>query len=439
MRYRPQMFPTSRAAPLCLLALLLLASACRSSATLPGVLVEPLPNSVNQVDATWWGYNQTKIVRRGDRVVTYSIKNDVDAGAPLQFTLYQKLGDGPWIAGASLNTSRPGNLLVDAAGAIHALVFEAFDMTVNDSIGSLRHYTFANPDDITDFTEETAIDNDGGAETVNIRVGGAIGPDDALYAGFGLDQPAPLDQTEQLYQRAPGDSPWSASIAGTQLGHDFYYPYVLPLRDGGVAQLAIQDDYVADAGPAYGNQTSNIYQMVQYFGRSGGAWSQDSLIDLRGNALAAQRLALLQTSDFYQAEDGSIHAVTAEYLDPQQAYFTTTMRHDVLQSGAWTSGALPMPDGSCNWIRLFESGGRMFTLCQTYDSLYVRAVNGAVSAKIAFPGPITGGYPYLAAPRTGTLASESYIDIAVISGDVTAYPRGPAYYVRIPKASLSGI
>ena len=103
-------------------------AACHSYVALPGVLVEPLPGSVNQFNGTWWGYNQTKLVRRGNRVVTYVIKNDVPAGTALEFTLYQKLGDGPWTAGASLPTSRPGNLLVDSAGAIHALVFEAANM-----------------------------------------------------------------------------------------------------------------------------------------------------------------------------------------------------------------------------------------------------------------------------------------------------------------------
>ncbi len=440
--HRPRMCTVVFRAALTRAALLLalgLVSACHSTVALPGVLVEPLPGSVNQFNGTWWGYNQTKLVRRGNRVVTYVIKNDFPAGTPLEFALYQKLGDAPWTPGAALPTSRPGNLLVDAAGAIHALVFEAADMSTNDSVGALRHYTFAAPNDITAFTEETAIDNDGGDETVNIRVGGAIGPDDTLYAGFGLDVSTSEGQTEVLYQHATGDARWTRSLAGTRLGHDFYYAYLLPLTDGGLAQLAIQDDLVEDAGPAYGNRRSNRYQMVRYFEEHDSNWTQHALIDLSGDPLASQRLTLLQTSDFYQAEDGSVHVVTAEFLDPTVGSFTTSMRHDVLRNGAWSASSLAMPDGSCNWMRLFESGGRMFTLCQTWDSLFIRALNGATSAKIDFPGPILGGYPYLAAPRGGTRSDEGYLDIVVISGDSNSYPNGPAYYVRIPKASLLGL
>ena len=416
-----------------IVAAVLGASACGSSSPNPtsDILVESLPTCRDQRNCEWWAYNQSKLVRYGDNVVTYVIDNSTDGTTPYHFNLYQKQGDGPWTAGASLPTSRPGNLIVDADGAVHAFVFEAFDMAVNDSIGYLRHYTFATPGDITNYTEETVIDNDGTTETVNIRVGAAIGSDGTLYTGFGLNLGGDQQQSEVLYERAPGASGWTMSLAGTNLGHDFFYPYLLPLDgvDGGIAMFPIQDDLVTLGQP-------NIYQEMRYFQRAGDTWSSTLMDDLTGNALASTRRALEQGSDLYQAEDGSVHAVITEWIG-SVAYQTSTMRHEVLKDGAWTIGAFDMPDGSCNWMRLFEIEGRMFTLCSTYDQSFIRAVGGTESLEIPFPSAITSAYPFLAAPRSGTARTEMFLDMTFVSGDENAYPNGPAFYVRIPKSDLA--
>ncbi len=54
--------------------------------------------------------------------------------------LYTKKGDGNWVSGAGLPASRPGNILIDSSCALHALVFEATDVSINDSHGKLMHY-----------------------------------------------------------------------------------------------------------------------------------------------------------------------------------------------------------------------------------------------------------------------------------------------------------
>ena len=413
--------------------LVLVASACSSPLPVPtsDILIESLPSCRAQRNCEWWGYNQSKLVRFGDNVVTYVIDNSGAPGTPYNFTMYQKHGDGPWSAGASMPTSRPGNLVVDADGVVHAFVFEAYDMAVNDSVGFLRHYTFATPGDITNYTEETVVDNDGTTETVNIRVGAAIASDGTLYTGFGLNLDGTQQQSEVLYERAPGATEWTRSLAATNLGHDFYYPYLLPVDgvSGGIAMFPIQDDYV-------GQNLPNIYQQMRYFGRDNDTWSSTLIDDLTGNPLAATRPALEQGSDIYQAEDGSVHALITEWIGAD-AYNTSTMRHDVLKDGAWTIGALDMPDGSCNWMRLFEIEGRMFTVCSTYDRSFIRAVGGTESLEVPFPGPITGAYPFLASPRGGTSRAVAYLDMTFVSGDENAYPNGPAFYVRIPKADLA--
>jgi hypothetical protein len=47
--------------------------------------------------------------------------------------------------------------------------------------------------------------------------------------------------------------------------------------------------------------------------------------------------------------------------------------------------------------------------------------------------------PYVASLRGGTRPSESYVDVILLNGDAAAYPNGPNYYVRIPKATFLAI
>ncbi|MCA9582518.1 MAG: hypothetical protein KC416_12035, partial [Myxococcales bacterium] len=266
---------------------------------------EPIDGSTHHFNATWWGYNMGKITRRGSRVYTYFVDNDKKAGDPFDFVIMMKEGDGTWQEGARLPTSRPGNILVDSKGRLHAFVFEAFDMSGNDSWGYLRHYTFPFVGDINNHLVETVVDNDGTTETVNIRAGAAVGPGDRMTVGWGLWLPDGKDQSIETYDWTPGTNEWTRSIGFTNLGHDFYYPYMLAHADG-ATMLSIQDDFVAP-------NEGNIYQIVDAFTRTGTTWSRDNLVDRTGHELAATRRALLETSDLYEDSKGVTHAIVKEF------------------------------------------------------------------------------------------------------------------------------
>ena len=48
-------------------------------------------------DATWWGYNQSKIVRFKNKVFTYYIDNDDDSNKTTsKFVILKKDSDGGW-------------------------------------------------------------------------------------------------------------------------------------------------------------------------------------------------------------------------------------------------------------------------------------------------------------------------------------------------------
>ena len=143
------------------------------------------------------------------------------------FEIYKKEGDGPWTAGAGFNTTRPGDILMDSNGVLHVFVFEATDIDLNDSVGKLHHYTLpgASAGDITSFGHEVVVDHLSGDETVNIRVGAAIGVNDQMVIAFGLGTDVD-GHTEQILTKTAGRAGWTQEAAGTQLGQDFYYPSV---------------------------------------------------------------------------------------------------------------------------------------------------------------------------------------------------------------------
>jgi len=226
---------------------------------------EQIPGSKNHSpNGTWWGYNQSKIVRSGSAVYMYVIDNqnidsnpNPNASNPSKIVLYRKDGDNAWQKGSSFNTSRPGNILIDSEGNVHLIVFEpTYTLSSeNGSYGKLKHYWFPNSKagDITNFQQETIIDNDGVSqgETVNIRVGASIGNNDMIAVSFGLNE------THQVYYKEKNGIKWFMDYAGMGLGSDYYYPYVV-VTDFGVSILAIQDDYV-------GQNLPNLYQKSYYF------------------------------------------------------------------------------------------------------------------------------------------------------------------------------
>ena len=218
-------------------------------------------------DATWWGYNQSKIVRFKNKVFTYYIDNDDDSNKTTsKFVILKKDGDNDWEQGAMFPTSRPGNLLIDSKGVLHAFVFEPFVET-NDSIGRIMHYYFPNSasGDVKNYKQEMVVDNDGKTETANIRVGTAIGADDTMAISFGLTKfnPAYKEQSEHIYYKKPDEEKWNHTFTDG-LAHDYFYPFTL-VSGNTFYLLPIQDDFTGQNNP-------NIYQKIMFMQYSNGIW-----------------------------------------------------------------------------------------------------------------------------------------------------------------------
>ncbi|PKP41745.1 MAG: hypothetical protein CVT93_07090 [Bacteroidetes bacterium HGW-Bacteroidetes-10] len=417
-------------------ALLLLIS-CEQSAVVSSVNLfsEQIPGSKNHgPNGTWWGYNQSKIVRYGNTVYMYVVENEnidtnpnPNAANPSKIAIYRKDGEGSWQRGARLNTSRPGNILLDSDGIVHLIVFEPTytQSSENGSYGRLKHYWFPNckTGDITSYQEEIIVDNDGATqgETVNIRVGASIGPDDLIAVSYGLNKNHVV-----CYKEKTGIK-WFQEYAGFGLGSDFYYPYVLA-SSSGISILAIQDDWV-------GNNLPNIYQKSQYFEKKNGSWITESIVNLQSHSLAQSRPELADNSDIYLDNSGNINLMYITKLDPADKYHNTFTQ--ATRSGnTWNKTELTKIDSKTNWIRMIEVSGQMYYFLSTWDKVYIKkGINGEYK-RLNTP-KVEGIYLYLAAPRGGTSASESYIDMLILCGSSNSYPNAKNYYVRISKSELS--
>lgn len=399
----------------------------------PDVLIEPIPKSAwHSPDGTWWGYNQSKVARSGERVFMYVINNRDDSSrTESEFVVYQKAGDGFWEAGASFPTSRPGNILVDSRGVLHAFVFEPLDVAVNDSLGQLMHYWFpqAANGDITNYQSEVAVANDGDYENVNIRVGAAIGPDDTLAVAWGLTEnnPPGAGHSEHLYIKRPGDDNWTHLVAGRNLGHDFYYPFVFVTQDS-FHLLPVQDDAYEPDPSRY-----NIYQKILYLKYAKGQWTRDLVADLTSHPLAAERLRLLEQSELWVDSTGQTHIIYKEFTDPRVDWQTQRVVHLRGASGNWSQTILA--EGDMDWARLFEANGRLYYLLTSYDELAIQPVTGDDKLTIDLPNDARGFYPYVATRKTGQAISQ-YLDVVLHASDPNEYETSRSYYLRLHTASL---
>lgn len=396
------------------------------------IFAETLPGSrFHQPDGTWWGYNQSKIVHFGSRVYTYVIENTDDKSSTVsKLTILKKEGGGAWLRGASFPTSRPGNLLIDSRGVLHVFVFEPTDAKKNDSWGKLLHYWFPVPGDIREFKREVIVDNDGASETANIRVGAAIGSDDTLAVAFGLttNNPRFRGHSEHLYTKKPSGTRWTHQLAGDNLGHDYYYPFVLA-EAGRFHLLAVQDDFTGQGQP-------NIYQQIIYFLHEGGTWKKDLIVDRTQHALADTHPRLLEQEDLFADSTGTIHIIYKEWLDPSDR-FATTHHRLTGRPGAWQREHLPLAN-SVNWVRLVEVKGQLYYIAASWDKLYLGWPGSAALTEVPLPAKIMGIYPYVATAKSGSRGADA-ADVLLLAGDSAAYGRGApvSLYVRIPYAEFA--
>jgi hypothetical protein len=125
---------------------------------------------------TWWGHNMAKLARGADGTL-YSgyMNNSRDCPEASHFVMFRKTRQGEWVEGHHMPARVGANVLIDAFGNVHALVFQS---TSNTGISTrLLHYWFPSGNTSAStplLTPETVIDYNGTRETVNVRIGAAL-------------------------------------------------------------------------------------------------------------------------------------------------------------------------------------------------------------------------------------------------------------------------
>lgn len=399
------------------------------------IFAEKIPGSkFHSPDGTWWGYNQSKIVRYKDKIFSSYIDNDDSNKTTSRFVILKKDGDSPWEEGANFPTSRPGNLLIDSKGVLHAFVFEPFNVLENDSRGRILHYWF--PDaplggDIKNYQKELVVDNDGKSETANIRVGAAIGEDDTMAISFGLTKfnPQYKEQSEQIYYKKPTEDKWN-HIFIDGLPHDYFYPFTL-VSGNTFYLLTIQDDFAGANNP-------NIYQKIMYLEYANGRWKNQLVADLSKHPLAKERARMLEQEDLYKDKNGQIHILYKEFLNPDASYVATTHHHLIGSFGNFKDQILKFDVAGLNWIRLVDVEGSLYYLASSFDGLYIGKAGGEKLTEISIPSEAKGFYPYVATPKNGTKENK-YIDVILLGSDQKLFQENKStnYYIRIPKSEFT--
>lgn len=417
-----------------IIALFTNSSTFTSSSIKDDVFYEKIPGSkFHSPDATWWGYNQSKIVRFKDLVFMYVIHNIDDSNKTnSNFVIYKKDGNSEWEKGADFPTSRPGNILIDSKGVLHAFVFEPFDVVKNDSWGRLLHYWFPNSQkgDVVHYQKEIVVDNDGISETVNIRVGAAIGEDDTMVTGFGLTKfnPKYKEQSEHIYYKKPTESSWRHTVVAENLAHDWFYPFVWVGKNG-FSLLPVQDDY-------NGLDNSNIYQKIMYFENTLGVFKQEIITDLSSHPMAKTKPRLLEQSDLFRDSLGETHILYKEFLHPQNQWQITALWHLVKKKGGWERKKIPVETNTINWVRLVEVGGRLYYFASSWNNVFIMKVGSGKWTQLAIPQDVKAIYPYIATRKNGTNDNEKYVDILLLGADLREYSTTSHYYLRIPKSEF---
>lgn len=415
-------------------------SACSDEAdsgpgeTITSLVSYDLPSSTTQNPiSTWWGYNQTKIVRRGSNIYYGIIEGDSGAqNSTANFKVYKRAdGVSPQLV-ATLVTSRPGNVVIDHSGRLHVFVFEPLDASVNDSIGDLVHYQYDGVEAGTfTLTARTVIkaSPSQSTEAVNIRIGASTNSSDDLAVAYGLySDPSDSSHAEYLFTKT-GSGSWVEKKVTNQ-PHEFYYPFVVIDDAAKATILAVQDDYVAGP-PAF-----NRYYKINLFTVTGSTWTSTNLMDLSNDPLAQNdsKPQLAEQSELFEKTNGEILVI---YKDKRNENAKFRLRTIATNGTVSSESNLDWAEGM-NWVRAFEYNSEVYFIAVDYDSAYAVKASSGVAKKINLPGFQTGTYPYLSSARGGDdRNAESKIDFYMITGNSANYPNPGSRLYQMPKSSIA--
>lgn len=405
--------------------------------SLVGLTNTPVASSnFHNPNSTWWGYNMSKMARKGQDVYYGVIEDDNGTQtATAQFNIYKMSGSLAPVKVVSVTTSRPGNILIGPDGTLHVFVFSPFNVLVNDSIGSLVHYAYAGAavDDFTETTNEVirAAPN-ATTETVNIRIGADINAAGDMIVAYGLNYSSTISARAFVTFTKTGGGAWIETARPQP--REFYYPFVALSDSGNITIMPVQDDFVS------GTPNFNRYYIIPLFQRHGLTWTDDMLLDLSNDPLAITDIKphLVEQSELIKLSDGRLLAIYKDKRESATRFFYRTITATGVVSPAieieWASDQFA-------WVRAFEFNNEVYFIATSYNDAAIGKMSTGEMRRVDLPSLPINSYIYLSSGRGGHLSGEADLDIYAITGDSAEYPNpalgAGARIYRVAKANLA--
>ena len=107
--------------------------------------------------------------------------------------------------------------------------------------------------------------------------------------------------------------------------------------------------------------------------------------------------------------------------------------------GSWSTETVDLTSDFINWLRLIEIDNTLYYLCTSYSDVFIMKVGSTDPIQLSLSNDITGIYPYITSPKSGTPTTSTYIDVLLLAGGSDSYPNATNIYLRISKTIFSGL
>ena len=319
-----------------------------------------LPNSSQHENATWWGYNQSKIVSIGDTAFTYYIDNSTQINGMANKTnpnkaVFLKIKDGKQEEFGYGTASRPCNVLADTVrNKVYYIIIEPTSEIDNGATGRtmIYEYDFDSSSGETAFVKKEEIIPS--SEVGKIRTSATIDSQGNIAIAYG-DYYGYM----QVYICNIDTGVWTNYNTLSNNDNDtLLYPYIILKDLNTFYLLAVQDTNVN--GTCY-------YQYIKFFSYENGAWNSQIIVDYRELEIAKSRPAIVEHTDFY-ADGEDIHIFTRAYLDENQKGYAT-LKHFVYNNGIFSEMDIGFLSKAYNWVKLVKIADKYYYVCNEYRKL----------------------------------------------------------------------
>jgi hypothetical protein len=319
-----------------------------------------IPNSSQHMNATWWGYHQSKIVSIGDTTFTYYIDNSTQNNGVSNINnpnkaIFLKIKNGEQQQFGFANTSRPCNVLADVQrGKVYFVVLEPTSEVDSGTEGRIMLYTYNYNNIIDEITFENAYQVVAKGDNGQIRTSATIDDNGNIAIAHGG-----YDSYMYVYIYDIENEEWNDyRYLSNDEDEELLYPYVILKDLDTFYLLPVQDTNV------YG---TNYYQFVKFFSYDNGVWLSEMVVDYRNLAIAKTKPQLVEQTEFYlDGED--IHIFTRARLGEKA---DSIINHFIYKEGVLSEIDAKFLNKDYSWVKLIRFNSKLYYICTVDKKLVI--------------------------------------------------------------------